>query len=352
MNISTLRIPLLLLVLAGTLAACGGQSAPSREAPDNRVPVFTEEVQPGTFRHYVNIQGAVESDRTIQIIPKVTATVESVRVRAGQQVKPGDTLATLDGEVTRTQIEELKTRLELARTIFQRQQNLRKDDIGSEIELLRAQNQVQSLESQMATLREQYENYVIRATIGGTVNRVSLKVGETVTPTMPAFQIANSEALKVTAELSESYISRIETTDSVTVSIPSIGYERTTTIDVVSKVIDPANRTFSLEIYLPGSDSNLRPNMMARLRINDTSLPGVLTIPVNAVQSGNNSRFVYLARQDGGDSTWTARQQPVVTGMAYNDRVVADSGLAAGDLVIIRGYNNVEDGDRITIQQQ
>ncbi|MDZ7771717.1 MAG: efflux RND transporter periplasmic adaptor subunit [Balneolaceae bacterium] len=380
MNFSTLRYHLMLLALAGTLAACGGEPAqqPAQQAaqqqpaqqqsaqqqatqqaatqqqatPNNHVPVYTEQVQPGTFRHYVHIQGAVESDRTIRILPKATATVETIHVRSGRQVQAGDTLATLDGEVTRTQIEELKTRLDLARTVYERQQNLRRDDIGSEIELLRARNQVQSLESQLATLREQYDNYIITAPIGGTVNSVSLKVGETASPTAPAFQIANSEALKVTAELSESYISRIETTDSVTVTIPSIGYERTTVIDVVSRVIDPANRTFSIEIFLPGTDNSIRPNMMARLRINDITRPGTLTIPVNAVQSGNNSRFVYLAEQAGGDSAWTARRQPVVTGMSYNDRVVADSGITAGDLVITRGYGNVEEGDRITLQRQ
>jgi RND family efflux transporter MFP subunit len=336
-----------LLVLVG---ACG-ESNPNEEASGTSelVPVYTQEVTTGTFQHFLDVQGSVESDKTILISPKTTATVESVQVDAGDTVAKGDVLATLDGEVTKSQIEEVKTQLELARTVYQRQQNLRKEDIGSEIEFLRAKNQVKALENQLATLREQFEYYTVRATIGGTVNRVMLKEGETAAPTSPAFQIANSEALKVTAEISESYITRIERTDSVTVQFPSLDRELTKTIDVVSKVIDPSNRTFTIEVYIPNLEGMVRPNMLAKLQINDVRRDNEVVVPLNAIQQPEGDAFVYVAKQ--GDPSWVASKQPIELGLSYNDQTLIEEGLRPGDRLVTVGYNALSDEMPISIQE-
>jgi len=330
-------------------SACGNGPATENEPEDDAVAVNVEAVQPTTFKHYLNIQGTVESDKTISITPKAAATVEEINVQAGDVVKKGAVLAKLDGKVTQTQIAEVKSQLELAKTRYERQKNLRKDNIGSEIQLLEAETQVRSLENQLATLQEQYDNYVIRATIGGTVNRVSIKEGENVGPSRPAFQIANSEALKVTAEISESYINQIETTDSVTIALPSIDRQLTKPIDVVSKVIDPANRTFGIEVYIPNIDGLVRPNMLAKLKINDYQRSNVLTVPVNIVQKTNNKAYLFVAAQNG--SEWVAKQRSVVAGNSYGDKIIIEEGLQPGDQIITVGYNGLNDGDLISIKE-
>ena len=334
------------LILA---TACSSGPATENQKNDDAVAVHIEKVQPSVFKHYLNIQGTVESDKTISITPKVMATVEEIVVQAGDIVEKGDVLARLDGEVTRTQIEEVKSQLKLAETRYERQKNLRKDNIGSEIQLLEIETQVRSLENQLATLQEQYDNYVMRATIGGTVNSVFIKEGENVGPNGPAFQIANAEALKVTAEISESYINRVETTDSVTISLPSIDRQITKPIDVVSKVIDPLNRTFGIEVYISNIDGMVRPNMLAKLKINDHQQANALTIPVNIVQSSNGGSYLFIAQES--DSGWVAKQQSVVTGSSYQDEIVIEEGLQPSDQIITVGYNGLNDGDPLSIQE-
>lgn len=331
------------------LSACNNEAALENEDENNVVNINVEKVRPTSFNHYLNIQGTVESDKTISITPKTTATVEEINVRAGDVVEKGDVLAQLDGEVTRTQIEEVKSQLKLAETRYERQKNLREDDIGSEIQLLEVETQVRSLENQLATLQEQYDNYTITATIGGTVNRVHIKEGENIAPAEPAFQIANSEALKVTAEISESYINRVETTDSVTITLPSIDQQITKPIDVVSKVIDPANRTFGIEVYMPNIEGMVHPNMLAKLKVNDYQRNNVLTVPINVVQSTNEEGYIYLAEET--ESGWVAKQQAVETGNSYNEEIIIEEGLQPGDRVITVGYDNINDGDRISIQE-
>jgi RND family efflux transporter MFP subunit len=331
------------------LSACSNGADTQADEEKDAVSVNITAVQPTTFKHFINLQGNVESDKTISITPKVTATVDQINVRAGEKVERGAVLAVLDGEVTRTQIDQVKSQLKLAETVYERQKNLREENIGSEIQLLESETQVRSLQNQLATLQEQYDNYTITATIGGTVNSVMIKEGENITPVEPAFQIANSEALKVTAEVSEAYINRVETTDSVTVTLPGINRELTKPIDVVSRVIDPANRTFDVEVSIPNINGLVRPNMLAKLKINDYRREGVLAVPINVVQETHEGAFIYVAKKKGVE--WIAESQSVETGISYGDQIIIEEGLQPGDYIITVGYNNVNDGDLLSVKE-
>lgn len=350
MNADKMKYSFTIITLLFVLAGCGnGPETAGSDQPENAVPVYVQELQPTTFRHYLNVQGTVESDKTIMISPKASATVEEVLVRAGERVDRGAVLARLDGEITRSQIQEVETQLELARTLYERQKNLREQDIGSEVEFLQARNQVESLENQLATLREQFENYTIRATIGGTVNRVMLKEGEMVGPTAPVFQLSNSEALEVISQISEAYITRVERTDSVEIGFTSIDETINKTLDVVSNVIDASNRTFEVKTDISSLDGLIRPNMIAKLKINDISEPNQIVVPVNTVQEANETSYVFVAEE--GDNGWTAVQREVVPGMSYGNELVIKEGLNPGDLLITTGYAEVVDGDSISIKE-
>lgn len=342
----------LLLPLLALLVACGGnnneaETGNQQGTPEQAVPVTVQEVRPGTFKHFINVQGTVESDKTIMISPKVTGTVQQISVRAGDRVQQGEVLAQLDGEITRSQINEVQTKLDLARDVYERRKKLREQNIGAEIELLQAKNNVESLESQLATLREQYENYNVRTSISGRVSQVMLKVGETVTPQAPVFQISNSEALKVTASVSEAYLSTVEETDSVTVTFPSINEEIRKRIDVVNEVINPGNRTFGVEVFISSLGDRVRPNMLAKLNINDITRRNVLVVSINNIHHNQDESFVYVAEQ--ADSAWVAKRRIVQTGPVYDGNVIVTEGLQAGDRIITTGDTNVSDNEPITI---
>ncbi|MCG2589854.1 efflux RND transporter periplasmic adaptor subunit [Rhodohalobacter sulfatireducens] len=333
------------------ISACGNGAENGNGDNENArtTPVYVQELKLSEFRHYVNVQGDVESDKTIMITPKTTATVEEILVRAGDDVQKGDILARLDGEITRSQIQEVETQLELAETLYKRQQNLREQNIGSEVEFLQAKTQYESARNQLNTLTEQYENYTIRATISGTVDRVDLKVGEMASPTIAAFQLTNTDALKVTAQVSEAYITRIEQTDSVEITFPSLDETIRKQLDVVSKAINPSNRTFGLEIYISNESGTIRPNMMARVSINDITLNNQIVVPVNSVQIANNLSYVFVA--ENTESGWVARNREVTRGYNYGNNLVIEEGLNDGELLVTGGYANLSDGAAISIQE-
>jgi len=321
-----------------------GEAAP---APERRTHVRAALLEPTLFRHFIRVQGTVESDNNILVPPQASGVVKTIHVKAGQRVSKGQLLAELDGAILESGIAELENGLELARTIYERQNRLWKQNIGSEIEYLQAKNNKEGLERKLVTLREQYRMTKITAPISGTVDEVIIKEGEMAAAGMGALRIVQLSRLKVTASLAENYISRIKQNDLVQVEIPVLDRSFEHTIDAVSQVIDPQNRTFQIEVRIPPREKGLTPNLLAVLTINDYSNPGAITVPVSILQETGTEEFVFVAVENGDE--WIARKRIVSVGENYAGRIEVLEGLAGGDHVVTFGFQNLTDGEKITL---
>lgn len=311
--------------------------------------VRATEVQPGLFQHYIQAQGTVESDYNILIPAQSSGVVKKIHVRQGDRVSQGKLLAELDGAVLESSIDEVTNALGLLTTIYERQDRLWKKNIGSEIEYLQAKNNKENMEKKLKTLKEQYELTKIYAPISGTVDDVLIKEGEMAAAGRGTIRIVQLSRLKIKVPLSENYISKISINDPVKVQIPVIGKEMELTIDAVSQVIDPNNRTFQIEIRIPSREKDLKPNMLTVVTINDYTNPDALTVPQNVIQDTGTDRFLFVAEKQNGE--WIARRRTVVLGENYADRVEIQDGLNAGEFVIILGFQTLADGQPVSVQQ-
>jgi RND family efflux transporter MFP subunit len=165
-----------------------------------------------------------------------------------------------------------------------------------------------------------------------------------------AIRIVQLSKLKIKASLAENYISRIKKGDTVRVEIPVADRSLNLTIDAVSQVIDPNNRTFNIEIRLPAQEKELMPNMLAVVTINDYTNPQALTVPQNVVQETGDSQFLFVAEKQG--ARWIARRRTVTPGEAYDNRLEILDGLAAGETVITFGFQTLADGQPISVQPE
>jgi membrane fusion protein (multidrug efflux system) len=308
------------------------------------------EVRPALFRHFIQVQGTVESDNNILIPAQSNGVVKKIHVRQGDSVSQGQLLAELDGAILESGIAELEHGLELATTIYERQDRLWKKNIGSELEYLTAKNNKEGLERKLETLQEQYKLTKIRAPISGTVDNVLIKEGEMAAAGFGTIRIVQLSRLKLKAPLSENYISRIKKGDTVQVRVPVAGREMELKIDAVSQVIDANNRTFQIEIRIPAREEYLKPNMLAVIIINDYSNPEALTVPQNVVQETGTEAFLFVAEErDGG---WIARRRTVVPGENYGEQLEINEGLSAGEFVVTFGFQNLADGQPVSINRE
>jgi len=300
------------------------------------------------FKRYIRMQGTVESDNNILIPAQTTGLVKKIHVEEGARVSKGTLLAELDGAILERNIAEVENSLGLARTIFERQERLWSKNIGSEIEYLRAKNNKENLEKKLETLHEQYKLTEITSPISGTVDDVMIKEGEMAVAGRGAIRIVQLSQLKITASLSENYISRVKRNDIVHVDVPVIGKEFDLTIDAVSQVIDPDNRTFDIEIKIPPQAKDLRPNMLAVVTINDYSNSRALVVPENIIQRTGTEKFVFVALEDNGQ--WIAQKRIIQAGENYGGETEIQEGLQEGDYIVTFGFQNLADNQRITVE--
>jgi len=313
--------------------------------------VKLQKVTPEPFKHFIKIQGTIESDNNILIPPQSPGIVKKIHVEKGDRVQKGQLLAELDGAIYESTIQELKTNLELARTVFERQERLWNKKIGSEIQYLQAKTNKEGLEQKLKTVNEQYKLTKISSPISGTIDQVLIKEGEAAAAGFGAIRVVQLSDLKIKAVLSERYISVLKVGDLVDVNIPVLNKNLKLKIDAVSQVIDPKNRTFSIEVVIPKSESDIKPNMLAVLTINDYVNQSALTIPLDILQKTGEDMFLFAAKEhpEYPNEKWIVEKRIVKPGYYYNEVIEVLGGLNENEQVVIFGFQNLADGQTVQL---
>lgn len=297
-----------------------------------------------TFRRFVELQGTVDAKNNVQVNPKMGGVITAIYVKEGDRVSAGSVIARVDDAVMRDSQAEIQNQLSLATTVYERQANLWKQQIGTEIQYLQAKNNKEGLERRLATLKTQLNQATITSPIGGVVDQVNAKVGQMAAPGVGLVRVVNLARLKVVAKVADTYAGSVRKGDALTVVFPDINKTIRTTISFVAATVDPLSRTFTIEGTLP-SDNMLKPNMLAQVRINDLTKANALVIDQNLVQNTEKGQLVYVAETDGAKKV--AKARTVKTGLSYNGQIEITAGLRAGDQLITQGYQDVTDGQPI-----
>lgn len=312
-------------------------------------------ITPGQFIHYIDLKGSVDAQNIAYVSPRGQGgQVKAVLVKQGDNVRKGQLLAKLDDAVTRQQIEQAKVTLNLAQTTYERRKNLWAQGIGAEIELLKAKNDVESLNKQIDLLNEQLDMSNVYAEISGVADQVNIRVGEFFTPqsaadpNRPAIRIVNTNDLKIVTEVPENYLGRVGVGNNLLITLPELaGDTLRTRVTIASKIINPDTRTFRIEARIP-TTSRLRPNQLAMVRIQDYVSAKALTIPIATLQSDEQGKFVLVAVKEG--NKLVARKRAVTVGELYGERLEIQSGLQAEEQLITEGFQGLYDGQLITTE--
>ena len=321
----------------------GAEAAPA-------TPVSVINARPESFKSYLEVQGRVDFEQNATVGSRAAGTLTSLRVQRGDRVRKGQVLATVDASILDANVAELKTRMDLARVIYQKQKSLWDQQIGTEVQFLQARNNYRALQNGLATLNQQKALYNVVAPFSGTVDEVLPKLGEITAPGAPVVRLTSGTGGKILADVSEAYSNSIKAGDNAVVTIPDLGgAEIPATVRVVSRSINATSRTFTVELRLQSAKaSGLRPNMVATVRILNYNRPNATVIPVDLVQKDEQNSYVYVVGKAAGKTM--AEKRVIKTGNTYNGKVEVTSGLTAADQIISAGYQNLNDGQPVTVQ--
>lgn len=321
--------------------AGGGASAEERVKY-----VTTTDVQPSVFKHFVSVQGSLEAEENVMVSSKMPGMITSVLVKEGDIVSAGQVVAVLDDEIIRKSIDEVKASLELVTTMFEKQKSLWDQKIGTEMQYLNLKNQKEGLESKLATLNSQKGQSRVIAPFSGVIDAVFVKQGSVASPGVPLMQLVNTSDLKVTAKVPDSYVSFIKNGDFVQIEFPDLNRTMDAKVTYVGRIVDPLSRTFKVEVKIPSGGADLKPNLLALIRINDKTESNAIVIDENIVQGTEDGKIVFVAGENG--SRKQSVMKKVVTGLSYNGRVQIVSGLQPGDKLITTGFQDLVDNQPIS----
>jgi len=319
-----------------------------------KIPLITTlQVNEQLFTHYLELQGSVTTKELLVIYPQYSGILTHVNVREGQQVKKGQVLARIDDGGLSQQLAQLKIQAELSKTTFERQQRLWDQKIGSEMQYLQAKSNYEAQTQAIAQLEQQVAKTVVTAPFSGTIDEVMTEQGSVVMPGQtPLMRIVSLDNMYIVTDVPERYVANIVRNKKVLVDFPILGKQMESKIRQVGDFIDPNNRTFKVEISVPNIDSRIKPNLTAKLNINDYTNNKALLIPQSVIsENASGEQYIYVIRdRDGSEAI--AEKRTIETGLTQGDVIEVTGGLENGTEIILEGARSVNDGQKVRIINQ
>ncbi|WP_179009152.1 efflux RND transporter periplasmic adaptor subunit [Winogradskyella forsetii] len=303
------------------------------------------------FEHVLELQGNVTTKNLLTITPEYNGILTHVYVKEGQKVRKGQVLAKIDDGGLSQQIAQLKIQSDLAKTTYERQKRLWDQNIGSEIQFLQAKSTYESQQEAVNQLQQQIAKTTVKAPFSGTIDDVITEQGSVVAAGQtPLMRIVNLDDMYIEVEVPESYVSNVVKGKKVQVELPVLGKTIDTEIRQVSDFINPANRTFTAEIEVPNKDKDIKPNLTARLKINDYTSENAILIPQSVIsENAEGEQYVYVVSNKNAENAGTAKRVIIGTGKTQGDIIEVTNNLEQGAEIIKEGARSVKDGQSVEV---
>ncbi|MEC8830473.1 MAG: efflux RND transporter periplasmic adaptor subunit [Bacteroidota bacterium] len=301
------------------------------------------------FQHFIEVQGSVEADQSVELYPESSGNITKIFVREGQSISKGHPLVQIDNSILESSKVELQTQLDLATTTFERQKRLWDQNIGSEIQYLQAKAKKEGLENSLESLKSQAKKLKITAPFSGTVDEIFVKTGGLANPIFPALRLINLNQIHVESEVTETYLKYIKKGTEVELYFPSIDKKINTKVDQVGNYINPNNRSFKVRINVNNTDGTLKANLLAEVKISDFKEVGIV-IPSNLIQKDRmNKPFVYSLVKE--DKFYRVKKSYIIEKISYENESFISEGLEADALIVDKGSQLVKEDETVILAE-
>ncbi|MBD9679349.1 MdtA/MuxA family multidrug efflux RND transporter periplasmic adaptor subunit [Pseudomonas sp. PDM18] len=358
---------------SGTPAAQGGRGGrpgPGQMAAGQGGTAVTVSVAPvlkGDLPVHYHALGTVTAYNTVNVRARVSGQLVKVPFQEGQEVKAGDVLAVIDprpfqaaldqaqGTLLQNQAQLKNAQIDLARYKgLYAEDSIAKQTLDTqEAQVRQYEGTLKTNQGQVADAKLNLEFTQVRAPISGRVGLRQVDVGNLVTSgdTTPLVVITQVKPISVVFSLPQQQLGTIarELYSGKPVPVEALDRNQNQTLatgvlKTLDNQIDTTTGTVKLKAGFENDDHRLFPNQFVNVRLLAETLPGVLTIPANAVQRGNDGTYVYLVGEES-----KAKRQLVTLGTSESERVVVTEGLKEGDRVVVEGTDRLRDGTRMNI---
>ena len=320
--------------------------------PASKIPLTTSFVaQQSEFKHYLELQGNVTTKSNLVIYPEFSGILEQVLVKEGQVVRKGQILAKISDGGLSQQLAQLEIQADLAKTTFERQERLWNQKIGSEMQYLQAKSTYEAQQKAVVQIQEQIAKTVVTAPFDGTIDDVITDQGSVVAPGQSQlFRIINLNNMYIETDVPESHLKNVVKGKEVIVTFPILGESTTTKIRQAGNFINPANRTYKIEVAVDNKNKVIKPNLTAKLQINDYTNEDAILIPQSIIsENAQGQQYIYKISDKNESGEGVAQRVIVETGLTQGDNIEILSGITVGDEIILEGARSVKNNQTVKV---
>jgi RND family efflux transporter MFP subunit len=349
-EIPLLWIALVLIILAATAGLLGCSSdegAQAEEAGTGEVPhnVRVLELDIGDLEEFLTISGPVRPAQATDVSSEETGVVKSIRRDKGDVVGKNEVLLMLDRELLAAEKRSAEAAVELEQFNEERIRSLREANSASQSELREIETRLEQARQTSEIARLRYERAAVKSPFSGVVTDRFVEVGQLITAGTPVVRVVDPFVLKLEGWVTEKEIRWVEEGAPALVLLDGHDQPAPAVVEWVSIEANTSTGKFAVEIRVENPELRMRVGVVGRARVLKTVHSGVLAIPRDALVESSAGPVVYVVEDDH------ARPREVTLGPDQGLMVLVESGLQAGDRVVVRGQRELSPGSRVLIQE-
>jgi RND family efflux transporter MFP subunit len=334
----------LTLFAAGTLAAlCLFGCTQEKISVVAQPPVVrVATVQASDSARDLVLTGQLDADISVAASFGAAGSVEKVLVDEGQTVSKGQVLAVLDAGSLKDQLALAQAKADQAEDAWKRMEPMHRDGTLPEIKWVEVETGRDQARSAVSMARRDLEDAVLRAPMTGIVARRSIQPGERTVPGVSAFTLVQTGTMLAVLPVAEKDIARIRPGMPARVDIRATGSQVVGKVREIGVEADPLTRTYRVKVALPNPGGVLKVGMVSQVRLR---VPGAAPVPVAppaaVLVDGQDRRYVWVVTDS------VIHRRDVRTGELVQEGIGIDSGLSAGEAVVVSGTPMLSEGLRV-----
>jgi len=347
------RLALLLLILLGIILAglidrqkarLEQEKTAGRTQAEKPVNVVLLEVQPSTIQDAINLPGVMEPWIRLELLAKVHGSIVEVLVQEGSVVQQGDVLARIEADDYIIALDSAKAAYSRAKADYERKKAMLSKKTISQADLELSETEMLTAKAAMDDAELRLSRCTITAPINGVIRRLDAKTGLLLSIADPVAEILQIDRLKAAVGIPESDVDAVRGLPEVRITIPALAdLEATGKKYFFSPAPETTARLYLLELEIENRDGVILPGMFFRAHVLKKTVRDALSVPIYSVITRNDEQFVFVVREQ------TVHKQPVDLGILEKWRVQVTDGLRAGDMVVVEGHRDIEEGQQVNV---
>jgi membrane fusion protein, multidrug efflux system len=339
-------VSLFLLPLGSLFLASCAESEGNNEKEEEEVYTYVqiEEVSEQPYDDFISLRGVAKAYQKADLASEEGGKIKQFDMQKGSFVREGETILVIENAVLKATMDAAKAQYDMAETNFKMQEKIYQDKVSSEMQYLNSKYERDAAKANYELIKSRYEKSFIRAPFSGIIDQKFIEEGEIAPPGSPIISLVALDLIKIEAGVPENYVNQIKQGDKAIVAFQDLQdatYDEK--ISFVGSTISPDNRTFPVEILIRNQDRKIKPELSAIVKVMKEKVDGAVVIPEEVIVK-TDFGYVVFVEKDG-----LAEMRNVEIISRNNNKAAIRSGLNEGDKLIIVGYQNLVNGEKIKV---